>query len=61
MKELETLEWMYLDKFGEGFPMFQLGRTRTDEELAGIIQRCLDEGKTVYDLGLVTAAENVEY
>lgn len=56
-------EWLqkYVDKFDEGFPMYQLGRTRTDEEVIQIIQRCLDEGKTAYDLGLVSDSLDDEY
>ena len=56
-------EWLqkYVDKFDEGFPMYQLGRSRTDAEIIEIIQRCLNEGKTAYDLGLVTDDVDVEY
>ena len=52
---------MYVDKFDEGFPMYQLGRTRTDEEIISIIQKCLNENKTAYDLGIVTDDEDTEY
>lgn len=51
----------YVDAFGEGFPMYQLGRTRTDGEIIEIIERCLKEHKTAYDLGLVTDDEDTEY
>ena len=51
----------YVDAFGEGFPMYQLGRTRTDEEIISIIEKCLSENKTAYDLGLVTDDEDTEY
>ena len=51
----------YVDTFGEGFPMYQLGRTRTDEEIISIIENCLKEKKTVYDLGLVDESIDVEY
>lgn len=43
----------YAERFGEGFPMYQLGRTRTEDETIAIIEHCLSEGKTAYDLGLV--------
>lgn len=51
----------YVDQFEEGFPMYQLGRTRTDEEVIRIIKRCLDANMTAYDLGLVTDDEDTEY
>lgn len=51
----------YADLFDEGFPMFQLGRTRSDDEIIDIINRCLSEKKTAYDLGLVTDDEDTEY
>jgi len=58
---MDELLQKYVDTFNEGFPMYQLGRTRTDEEIIGIIQRCLNEHKTAYDLGLVTDDEDVDY
>ena len=51
----------YVDTFGEGFPMYQLGRTRTDEEIIAIIEKCVNEQKTAYELGIVTDDEDIEY
>lgn len=51
----------YVDAFGEGFPMYQLGRTRSDEEIISIIEKCLSEHKTAYELGLVTDDEDIDY
>lgn len=51
----------YRKAFGAGFPMYQLGRGRTDDEIKEIIDRCLAEGKDAYELGLVTDDEDVEY
>lgn len=51
----------YAETFGEGFPMYQLGRTRSDAEIIEIIKGCLDAGKTAYDMGLVTDDLDVEY
>lgn len=51
----------YVDAFGEGFPMYQLGRTRTESEIIEIIEQCLKEKKTAYDLGLVTDDLDIEY
>ena len=44
---------MYVEKFEEGFPMYQLGRGRSDDEIIEIIKKCLEAGKTVYELGLL--------
>lgn len=57
MKKMEQ----YAKAFGDGFPMYQLGRGRTDEEIIEIIDRCLKEGKDAYDLGLVSDDEDIEY
>ena len=56
-------DWLqkYVDKFDEGFPMYQLGRTRTNDEIIEIIKRCLTENKTAYDLELVTDDLDTEY
>ena len=51
----------YINMFGEGFPMYQLGRGRTEEEIIDIIDRCLKEKKDAYELGLVTDEEDVFY
>ena len=51
----------YAETFGEGFPMYQLGRTRTDGEIIEIIERCLNEKKNAYDLGLVTDDLDIDY
>ena len=48
----EKLE-AYAERFGDGFPMYQLGRGRTDEEVMSIIDECLEKGKDAYELGLV--------
>lgn len=51
----------YAETFGEGFPMYQLGRTRTDGEIIEIIEKCLNEKKNAYDLGLVTDDLDIDY
>lgn len=51
----------YIEAFDEGFPMYQLGRSRTDDEIIEIIKRCLDTGQSAYDLGLVTDDEDIDY
>ena len=57
MKKMEQ----YAKAFGDGFPMYQLGRGRTDKEIIEIIDRCLDAGKDAYDLGLVSDDDDIEY
>ena len=56
-------DWLqkYVDTFSEGFPMYQIGRTRPESEIIEIIQKCLNERKTAYDLGIVTDDEDTEY
>ena len=51
----------YWEKFGEGYPMYQLGRGRTDDEIIGIIQKCLETGQDVYAMGLIDEDEDVQY
>ena len=51
----------YAEAFGDGFPMFQLGRGRSESEIMDIIKHCLDEGKDAYKLGLVTDDPDVVY
>lgn len=51
----------YVDTFEEGFPMYQLGRTRTEDEIIEIIKKCLESGKNAYELGLVTDDEEIYY
>ena len=58
-KLLEFLE-RYTKQFSEGFPTYQLARTRDENEVIKIIQECLKEGKTVYDMGyLDEESENI--
>lgn len=59
--EIDEYLKKYIDAFGEGFPMYQLGRTRTESEIIGIIKKCLEEKKDAYELGLVTDDEDIEY
>lgn len=58
---LEKYLRKYRETFGEGFPMYQLGRGRTEEEVIAVIMGCLDAGKDAYELGLVTDNEDIEY
>lgn len=52
----ESLDgWLerYFDTFGEGMPMYQVGRSRTEKELIEIIKDCIEHKKDAYDMGYV--------
>lgn len=57
------MEYMkkYAEMFGDGFPMFQIGRSRTDEEIIEIIKECIEKRKDAYELGYVTDDPDVLY
>lgn len=56
----ELLE-KYIEEFGEGFPMYQLGRSRKKGDVIKIIKECLEKKKDAYELGYVTDDEDVYY
>lgn len=43
----------YREKFGEGFPTYQLARGKSEEEINAIIDHCISAQKNVYDLGIL--------
>lgn len=47
----------YRDAFGEGFPMIPLGWGRTEDEIIEVIDKCLEEKKDVYEMGLVNEGD----
>ena len=51
----------YAKRFGDGFPSFQIMRTRSDDEIVVIIEDCLEKGKDAYELGYVSDNEEIEY
>lgn len=51
----------YTARFGDGFPMIPLGFGRSEEEVIAIVDKCLELGKDVYELGLVTDDFDVKY
>lgn len=61
MDELMDKLMEYAKKFDEGFPMYQLGRGRTDDEIIEIVNECLEKGKDAYELGLCTDDDDVYY
>lgn len=60
-EKLETKLVEYAERFGEGFPMIPLAWGNSDDEVIKIIDKCLEDGKDVYELGLVTLDEDVKY
>ena len=55
-------EWLkkYRDKFGDGFPTFQL-LGYSDEEIIEIIKDCINKNKNAYELGYVTDENDIAY
>lgn len=58
---MDELLKAYAEEFGEGFPMFQVGMTRTNTETEEIIKRCLDLKQDAYELGYVTDDMDILY
>lgn len=58
---LEEKLIMYEKTFGDSFPTYPLCLTRSDEEVIKIIDRCLDEEKTVYELGYLKEDDDIQY
>lgn len=61
MNKLDTYLEKYAKAFEDGFPMYQVGRGRNEEEVIEIIKRCLKVKKDVYELGLAVDDDEVEY
>lgn len=58
---MDELMEQYAQKFGEGFPSFQICGTVSDDEAIKIIKDCLAKGKDAYALGYCTDDMNIEY
>lgn len=58
---MDELLFDYYEEFGDGFPMYQIGRTRTDAETEKIIKRCLELKQDAYELGYVTDDMDILY
>lgn len=61
IEKLDRLLVEYANKFGEGFPTYQIARMKTTAEVIGIIEECLNSGKDAYELGYVTDDLDVKY
>ena len=51
----------YAERFGDGFPSYQIMRGRSDEETMEIIRECLEKGKDAYELGYVEDDDDIMY
>ena len=51
----------YAKRFGDGFPMYQIGRSRTEDEIIAIINECLENGQDAYELGYCKDDRDIEY
>lgn len=60
-EQFDELLGAYIDKFGEGFPTYQICRGRTIEESVEIIRECIAKEKDAYELGYCTLDEDVYY
>ena len=61
MATIDEMMVEYAKRFGDGFPSFQIMRTRSDDEIIIIIEDCLEKGKDAYELGYVSGNEEIEY
>lgn len=61
MLKIDKLMIEYAEKFGDGFPSFEIARGMSDEEAEKIIQECLDKGKDAYELGYVQDDDDILY
>lgn len=61
MATIDKMMIEYVKRFGDGFPSFQIMRTRSDDEIVVIIEDCLEKGKDAYELGYVSDNEEIEY
>ena len=61
MLALEGLLKAYAQKFGDGFPTYQIARGKTEAEVAKIIMECIESGKDAYELGYVEDDPDIDY
>lgn len=58
---LDEMLMKYAKRFEDGFPTIPLAWGRSDEEVIDLIKRCLDEDKDVYELGILSDDDEVNY
>lgn len=59
IKELDNAMSFYEDFFNEPFPVFYL-KGKTVEENYKIIEKCIKENKTVWELGILDIKYNLD-
>lgn len=59
--KLDDYLMLYLEKFGEGFSMYQLGRGKSNSEIIDIIKDCLEKNADVYEAGYLAEDSEDEY
>lgn len=58
--DFEKAYRLYLEAFGDTFPMYQLGRGRTFEEVTEMIEKCLANKKDAYEMGYLPSPEDTD-
>lgn len=61
MNMLEEKLNQYEKAFDEGFPTYPLMLSKTDDEIIEVIDKCLDSGKDVYELGILKDDHDAKY
>lgn len=61
MTKLDRKLIEYAERFDDGFPMYQVGRGRTEDEIVSIIVKCLEENKDAYELGYCEDDDDIQY
>ena len=61
MREIDKWIIEYNKVFEDGFPSFQIMRSRTEPETIKIIKDCLEQGKDAYELGYLSDDNDVQY
>ena len=60
MTELEKALESYENTFDDSFPMFPM-MGKEQDEVVGIINKCIEEKKDVYDMGYLSLNDDVIY
>lgn len=58
--DFEKAYRLYLETFGDRFPMYQLGIGRTIEEVTEMIEKCLSSKKDTYEICYLPSPEDTD-
>lgn len=61
MKELDKALELYEKTFDDSFPTIPLLMDKSKTEVVKIINKCISEGKDVYDLGYLSLDNDIIY